>query len=89
MTRPRRYIWNATDGSFVKRLDGHKAAVTCCTWSELDVLMTGVCAAAVLCLLAFVMSLQATDKRTSSCGVHDYTCLKMRNVLQPKLCPSQ
>jgi hypothetical protein len=42
MTRPRRYIWNATDGSFVKRLDGHKAAVSCCTWSELDMLMTGV-----------------------------------------------
>jgi WD40 repeat protein len=41
MTPPRSYIWNATDGSFVKRLDGHKAAVSCCSWSELDILVTG------------------------------------------------
>ena len=36
-----RYIWNAIDGSFVKKLEGHKAAVACCSWSNNDMLISG------------------------------------------------
>ena len=70
MMLERRYIWNAADGSFVKKLEGHKAAVSCCSWSELDMLITGQQPAAPS-PLAFVNVLQAIDRKILLCGVSD------------------